>query len=76
MEDSNLRWAYTFTLLILTIGWAALTMWMVWFVYNNPEPINVIELSGVSVLLGALIVWNGNVNQFWFRKKPPIGEKK
>ncbi len=70
MEDRNLRWAFTFVLLFLTVGWAGFVMWMVWFTANKPSPVNVMELSGVSVLLGALIVWNGNVNQFWFRKKP------
>jgi hypothetical protein len=56
---------------MVTVGWAAFVMYMVKWTMTNPNPINVVELSGVSVLLGALIVWNGNVNQFWFRKKPP-----
>jgi len=71
MDDKSWRWFYTFTILMVTVGWAAFVMYMVKWTMINPNPINVVELSGVSVLLGALIVWNGNVNQFWFRKKPP-----
>lgn len=76
MQDKYLRWGYTFILLLLTLGWAAFVMLMVRWTTDQPNATNIVELSGTSAVLGALIVWNGNVNQFWFRKKPNETEVK
>ncbi len=65
------KWAYTFLLLLLTIGWARFLVKVIQDTLADPNVAKIIEVSGVSVLLGALIVWNGTVNSYWFRKAPP-----
>ena len=75
MKGDRMKWIYTFVLLGITLGWAIFTKNTVLEAIVVPDPVNILEASGTSVLLGALIVWNGNVNQFWFRKKPPVEEK-
>jgi len=68
----KMKWLYTFFLLIVTLGWAVFLVFIVWDALTfGPEPVDVVAAAGVGVLLGALIAWNGNVNQFWFRKKSP-----
>lgn len=69
MTIEKCKWVYTFLLLILTIGWAVFTVNAVKDSIVEPNSVNAVEASGSSILLGALIVWNGNVNQHWFRKK-------
>ena len=69
MTTEKCKWLYTFLLLIITIGWAVFTIFMVREALNEPTPVNVIEASGSGVLLGALITWNNDVKQYWFRKK-------
>lgn len=71
---SKMKWAYTFFLLIMTLAWAVFTVQVVGNAIADPSSINVIEASGTSVFLGALIAWNGNVNQHWFRKKLANGD--
>ena len=68
-----MKWAYTFTLLAVTLAWAIFTVITVKNAMAIPDPVGILEASGTSIFLGALIVWNGNVNQYWFRKKGPIG---
>lgn len=70
MYDDRYKWAYTFVLLLVTIFWSVFTVFIVRDALHEPSTIGVIEASGTSVLLGALIAWNGNVNQYYFRKKP------
>lgn len=64
------KWVYTFFLLLVTIGWAAFCVITIRDAVTTPTSTSVLEVAGVTVLLGALIAWNGNVNQYWFRKKP------
>jgi len=71
MKEEYLKWAYTFILLFVTIGWAYLCLIVVRDALTLPTPINILEASGTSVLLGALIPLNVNVNQYYFRKKSP-----
>ncbi len=65
------KWVYTFLLLLLTIGWARFLVKVIQDTLADPNVAKIMEVSGVSVLLGALIVWNGTVNSYWFRKAPP-----
>lgn len=67
--DTKMKWVYSFILLAATLGWAAFCVVIVRNAVVNPTELNVIEASGTSVLLGALITWCGTVNQHWFRKK-------
>jgi len=69
LTTENCKWIYTFLLLLITIGWAVFTVYCVREAVQNPSPVNVIEASGTGVLLGALISWNNDVKQYWFRKK-------
>uniref|UniRef100_A0A6M3JS34 Uncharacterized protein n=2 Tax=viral metagenome TaxID=1070528 RepID=A0A6M3JS34_9ZZZZ len=69
MTSNDCKWIYTFLLLIITMAWATFTIFAVKDALNEPTPINVIEASGSGVLLGALIAWNNDVKQYWFRKK-------
>jgi hypothetical protein len=71
MKGDKMKWLYTFVLLLATIGWAVFAVTIVKSTMATPTPIGVLEASGVSVLLGALISWNADVNRYWFRKKPP-----
>ena len=66
-----MKWIYSFVLLLATIGWAVFTVLICKDAVDNPTSINVIETAGASVLMGALITWNGLVIQHWFRKKNP-----
>ncbi len=65
------KWAYTFLLLFMTMGWARFLVKVIQDTLADPNAARIIEVSGVSVLLGALIAWNGTVNSYWFRKAPP-----
>ncbi len=67
----RMKWAYTFTLLLLTLLWAAFTVWVGLLTIGNPDALAIAGAMGASGLLGAMLTWNANVNQFWFRKKSP-----
>lgn len=71
MKSDKMKWVYTFILLAAVIGWAVYTVEVVRGVVADPTAVGVLEASGTSVLLGALIAWCANVNQYWFRKKGP-----
>jgi hypothetical protein len=71
LTEGLMKWIYTYVLLGATICWGMFTVNTVSTAVssNEPNPGLVLEVSGASLLLGALIVWNGNVNQHWFRKR-------
>jgi len=71
MKKDIVKWIYTFFLLTATIGWSAFCVLTIKSALSAPTQQNVLEVAGVTVLLGALITWCGNVNQYWFRKKDP-----
>lgn len=62
----TMKWIYTFALLGITIAWAVFTVYVVLGAMAYPSAMNVIEASGTSVLLGALIAWNGTAVKHWF----------
>ena len=70
MKGDRPKWAFTFTLLALTIAWAVFCVLLVKSIMSNPTSSGVIETAGVTGLLGAMIGWNANVIQYWFRKSP------
>jgi len=76
MKTDYMKWIYTFVLLVTTIGWAIFTVVVVKSVTDAPTAAGVLEASGTSVLLGALIGWNSLVIQYWFRKKPLASENR
>ena len=67
----KMKWVYTFFLMLIMLGWAVFSVMVVMNAMADPTPASVLEASGTTVLLGALIAWNANVNQYWFRKKLP-----
>ena len=69
--DDKAKWVYTYVLLLVTIGWAVFCVLTIKNALATPTQLSVLEVAGVTVLLGALIAWNANVNQYWFRKKKP-----
>jgi len=69
MKGDKMKWVYTFVLLFVTVGWAVFTVMVVNSALAEPTGNGVLEASGTSVFLGALIGWNALVIQFWFRKK-------
>ncbi|MBA7657305.1 hypothetical protein ES703_65242 [subsurface metagenome] len=71
MPGDKMKWLYTFLLLLITVGWAVFTVMIVRGALAEPSVVGILEASGTSVLLGALIGWNTLVVQYWFRKKPP-----
>jgi len=66
-----MRWLYTFTLLLATIGWGYLLLWTVEKAIASHATVDIIGTAGVGTMLGVLLTLNVNVNQFWFRKKSP-----
>ena len=64
-----LKWAFSFYIVTITIGWAVFTVLIVKSCMATPSTISVVEASGVSVLMGGLITWSGLIIQHWFRKK-------
>lgn len=77
MQADRMKWFYTFVLLAVTLGWAVFTVMIVKGALSEPSELGILEASGSSVFLGALIGWNALVVQYWFRKKspdPPAGQ--
>jgi hypothetical protein len=70
--DLVMRWFYTFFLLLATLGWGYLLLWTVEKAVVSKATIDIIGTAGVGTMLGVLLTLNVNVNQFWFRKKPPM----
>ncbi len=71
MQADRMKWVYTFVLLVVTLGWAVFTVLIVRSALAEPSQVGILEASGTSVLLGALISWDALVVQYWFRKKSP-----
>lgn len=70
-QGNRPKWVYTFFLLLVTVGWAVFCVLTIKNAVAMPTSASVLEASGTSVLLGALITWNAAVVQYWFRKKSP-----
>jgi hypothetical protein len=71
-----IKWVYSFTVLAATIGWGVYTLEAIINSVDTPSAREAMGASGASFLMGALIVWNGNINQYWFRKKGPEDKPK
>ncbi|KKL44778.1 hypothetical protein LCGC14_2362300, partial [marine sediment metagenome] len=67
MQADKMKWVYTFVLLAVTLGWAVFTVVIVRSALAEPSEVGVLEASGTSVFLGALISWDALVVQYWFR---------
>lgn len=72
MTSDQFKQRYALVLLFFTVGWAVFCVVMTYIAVKNQTAVDIVAASGASVLLGALITWMGNVNQFYFRKR--VGE--
>lgn len=77
MKSNNFKHAYAILLLGLTFLWACFCVWITYMGLKTLNITTIVVSSGCDVFLGALIVWNGNINQHYFRKstpedKPPV----
>ena len=69
-EHSWFKQIYTIVLLVLTLAWAVFCVWITWRAVDVKETLDILGSAGANALLGALISWNADVKQFWFRKRP------
>ena len=71
MNSDKFKYVYSLILLALTVGWAAFCVWITYRAAIQLQVVDILASAGANVLLGALINWAGNVNQYWFRKSKP-----
>lgn len=68
MKSENFKHAYAFVLLVFTILWVMFCVGITYLGLKTMNVATIIVSAGADVFLGALIVWNGNINQHYFRK--------
>ena len=71
MNDDTFKHVYSFALLLFTVGWAAFCVWITYRAAVQLQVVDILASAGANVLLGALINWSGNINQYWFRRSKP-----
>lgn len=71
MSNDQFKQLYAVIVLVLTVSWAMFTVWMVYKAVARKEDFDIMAASGSNILLGALIAWNGNISQHYFRKSKP-----
>mgnify|MGYP001568334439 CR=1 FL=1 len=71
MNDEQFKQIYSFVILGITTLWAGFCVWITYKACTEKQIVDILASAGANVLLGALINWNGNINQFWFRKAKP-----
>jgi hypothetical protein len=70
MTDPKFKQIYAFVNLGVTILWAAFCVLITYTAAITKDTLNILAAAGADTFLGAMIVWNGNINQFFYRKKP------
>jgi len=75
MDNEQFKQKYSIILLLLTIVWASFCVFITYFAVADKSTPDILASAGANVLLGALINWMGNVNQFWFRKAKPKNDQ-
>jgi len=71
MNSERFKQYYSFILLGVTILWSGFSVWITYRAVSLLVATDILAAAGANVLLGALINWNGNVIQHWFRKAKP-----
>ena len=71
VEMDTLKWAYSFVMLAVLIGWAVFSVLIVRDAIAAPDAAGIMEVAGVSAVTGALITLNTLIAQHWFRKATP-----
>ena len=69
-SDSDFKHFYALLMLIVLFMWAVFAVWITVQAIATLKVGNILAASGVDTVLGALIVWNADIKQFYFRKKP------
>lgn len=69
MKDSTFKQTYAFTNLGMVMFWGIVLLAVVIRAFLvAPGVGDVVAAAGVGALMGALIVWNTNINQHYYRK--------
>ena len=71
MNAEIFKGIYALVLLIISILWAGLSVWLTYQALLDKLTVDILAAAGANVLLGALIGWNGNIVQHYFRKAKP-----
>lgn len=71
MSNDQFKQLYALIVFLLTIAWAMFAVWMTDNALIRKEDYDIMAASGANILLGALIAWNGNIGQHYFRKSKP-----
>ncbi len=71
MEGDKFKQVYSFFVLAITVLWAAFCVWITYRAVSELQATDVLASAGANVLLGALLNWCGNINQYWFRRAKP-----
>lgn len=76
MNDEEFKQKYAFVNLGVMIAWGLFCAWITYRAAVSKLVIDILTSAGVNVLLGAMIVWHGNIVQFFYRRAKPNGEPK
>ena len=69
-----LKWVFTFVMIGVTVGWGVFCVNTITAAMQLPIAAgDVLASAGVSAVMGAFLVWDALIVQFWFRKKPSEG---
>lgn len=71
MKGDLPKWLFTFTLLLVIIGWAFVCLQVVSNSLQSPTPSDILATAGVSGVMGSLLTWETLMIQYWFRKAAP-----
>lgn len=71
MNAEIFKGIYALVLLIISILWAGLSVWITYQALLDKLTVDILAAAGANVLLGALIGWNSNIVQHYFRKAKP-----
>jgi hypothetical protein len=76
VNDEKFKQVYAFVNLGITVIWGAFCVWITFQAVASKLTVDILASAGANALLGALIVWHGNIVQFFFRRAKPNGEQK
>lgn len=62
------KYVYSILALLLVIFWGSFCVWITYRAMSELQATDILVSAGANVLLGAMINWNGNITQYWFRK--------
>lgn len=71
MNSEIFKGIYALILLLITLAWASFSVWITYRALLDKLTVDILASAGANVLLGALIGWNANVIQHYFRKAKP-----